>query len=179
MRLFVALPVPDDVREALARVVEPVRRDRGGLRWTRPEGWHLTVAFLGEVDEARVGEVTQVLAAVAAQHAPVVLSLDGPGRFGKRVLWVGVDDVPTGAVAALGAVLQQQLAAAGLPVQQREVHAHLTLARAGRAPVDHDTTTAVEVPDRRWTAAELVLVRSRLGGGPARYEELASAPLGG
>jgi RNA 2',3'-cyclic 3'-phosphodiesterase len=178
VRLFVALPVPDEVRGAVATAVDPARREGRGLRWTRPEGWHLTVAFLGEVGDDRVGAVSGVVAAVAARHPPLELSLGAAGRFGRRVLWVGVDDEPEGGVEALGTDLQDSLADAGLPVQQRRVHAHLTLARSGRSPVDDRAVAAVEVPAARWRVSELGLWRSHLGGGPARYEEVASAPLG-
>lgn len=180
MRLFVALPIPARVRATVAAATAGLPKTHGGLRWTRPEGWHLTVAFLGEVDNFRVDEVAGILTSVASGHGPVGLSLGAPGRFGRRVLWVGVDDDPPGTVTDLGDDVQAALAGADLPVKQQPVHAHLTLARAGRAPVRNEVVAAVRVPDGRWVADEVVLWRSRLGGGrPARYEEVASAALEG
>ncbi len=178
MRLFVALPLPAEVRAALAEATAGLRRSEDGLRWTRPEGWHLTVAFLGEVDDHRADEVTAVVTEAAVAHAPVELSLGEAGRFGRRVLWAGVDDAPPGAVAALGADVQAALAAAELPVARRGVHAHLTLARAGRSAVSDATVAAVTVPDGRWVADTVSVWRSHLGRGPARYEEVASVALG-
>jgi hypothetical protein len=72
-----------------------------------------------------------------------------------------------------------RLLGGAIPVQEREVHAHLTLARAGKAPVRSGDVAAVEVPPEHWEARVVAVWRSRLGGGkPARYEEVASAVLG-
>lgn len=178
MRLFLALAVPEAVRAALDRAVAPLRGRHPELGWTRPEGWHLTVAFLGEVTEPP-GEVAEVVRPVVAAHPPVDLRLGAAGRFGDRVLWVAVIDQPSGAVAALGAALQRALADAGLPVDPKPVRPHLTLARRRRRPVT--AAVVAEVPEvaAGWRAEEVVLTRSLLGGGrPATYVPLVRLPLG-
>ena len=184
MRMFAGLAVPAYVREQLGSVTAALHADLGQLRWTPPGGWHLTLAFLGEVSTDRFGEVREVVGGLAAEQPPVHLSLAHAGRFASRALWVGVEDDPRGALAALGARLQAQLAAADLPVRPREVVPHLTLARAGRGPVDANAVVHVEQHTQplrglRWTATELTLWRSHLGTGPARYEVVAAPALGG
>lgn len=180
MRLFVALEVPGEVRRQVDAAVEPLRRRFPRLRWTRPDAWHLTLAFLGEVDAVVADGLPDVLLpAVAETGGPMRLSLAGPDRFGRRVLWLGVDDEPPGAVALLGARVQQVAEAQGIEVDRRPVRAHLTLARArGRDPVGPAVVDACAPVAASWTVDRAVLFRSELGGGPARYEAPASLPLG-
>jgi RNA 2',3'-cyclic 3'-phosphodiesterase len=184
-RLFVALPVPPEVRQGLERVQERLRGRADDLRFTRPEGWHVTLAFLGDVAGERVDEVGRVVDGVAAGHGPIPLTLAGPGRFGNRVLWIAVEDEPAGTVAALGERLQVAIAAAGLPVQEQPVRPHLTLARGGRGrPVRErylddlaEELDAATLPDS-WVAEEAQVWRSELGRGPARYHVVSRTLLG-
>jgi RNA 2',3'-cyclic 3'-phosphodiesterase len=184
-RLFVALPVPPDVRRGLARVQERLRGAADDLRFTRPEGWHVTLAFLGDVAGERIDEVGRVVDEVVAGHGPIPLTLAHPGRFGTKVLWVAVEDAPAGTVAALGERLQVAIAAAGLPVQEQPVRPHLTLARGGRGRPVRDRylddlgeeLAAVTSPDS-WVADEVQVWRSELGRGPARYHVVSRTSLG-
>lgn len=180
MRLFTALEVPEAVRELLDAAVAPLRDRHPELTWTSRDGWHLTVAFLGEVTVPSE-DVAAVLATVAGAATPIRLSLAAPGRFGRRVLWVGVRDEPVGAVTALGAAVQQALADADLPVDRKDVRPHLTIARAGRRRADIMAPLVATIPSvgGAWTARELVLVRSVPGGHrhPNLYETLVRLPL--
>jgi 2'-5' RNA ligase len=90
MRLFVALVPPADALDELAAAVDALRATPG-LRWTRPEQWHVTLAFLAEVDERTREALTPRLERVAHRHAPPTLALAGGGRFGRQVLWTRVD----------------------------------------------------------------------------------------
>lgn len=182
-RLFVALPVPERVADALAAWLAVWRAGPGAdlcgtLRWTRPEGWHLTLAFLGATPHHLVDAVVdQVRDAVAARPLPDRLSLDRPGRFGGRVLWLGVRDEPSGAVAELGATVQERLVANGLPVARQPVRAHLTLARArgGRRVTDAAVAalSGEELPRDAWRPDAVHVMASELGQGPARYHTAA------
>lgn len=184
MRLFVALPVDEAVRAALAAAVEPLRpgareasagQSPHGWRWTRPEGWHVTLAFLGEVEPDRVADAAPACAGAAAGTGAIELRLGGLGRFGRGVLHVAVEDRPAGAVANLGARVQDALAAAGVPVQQREVRPHLTLARARRRA--RPTLPALEPPVGSWVVDEARLYASHPGRGGAVYEVVERLPL--
>lgn len=179
MRLFVALPLDEAVREGLASATAPWRAgerpDAEGWRWARPDGWHITLAFLGQVEEERVAEVGPVVGERVVATGPVALELGELGRFGRRVLHVRVADDPPGAVAELGAAVQEGLAAADLPVQQREVRPHLTLARARRRarPLMPDLV----VPSGAWEAREACVYVSHRHPDGARYEVLERLPL--
>lgn len=183
LRLFAALEVADDVRERLAAAVGPVRGRYERLRWTPPHQWHLTIAFLGSVEEHRLAAVEEALA-VAAATAPARIDLRlGPvGHFGRRVLWVGVAEEPPGAVAALGEAAQRALLAAGLPVDEKPVSPHITLARPGTRgrKLPAAVTDDVPVVEAAWHVDDLVLLSSVRGGHgePNRYEVVTRFPLG-
>src|SRR5579883_3505547 len=96
MRCFVAVDLAPGVRAVLARTQEALRRaaPRADVRWTRPEGLHVTLKFLGEVPEARCAEVAAALSGVAAAHRAVGVLARGlggfPGAARPRVLWAGL-----------------------------------------------------------------------------------------
>lgn len=179
MRLFVALPIPDALRTAAAEVVAPLRDHGHGLRWPDPAGWHVTLAFLGEVAPERRGDAAAVVESVAASGAPMAMRSRASGRFGRGVLWLGVDSEPPGQVAELGEAVQAGIEAAGLPVERRPVHPHVTLARGGRRRVTDALVDEIEVAEVAWTADRIELWSSRLGSRPARYTVEHVAPLRG
>ena len=180
MRLFVALPVDEEVREGLRAATEPWRSGEhpdadGRWRWARPEGWHVTLAFLGQVADERAGEVAEVVGPAVAGTGAVRLALDDLDHFGRRVLHVALADDPPGAVSRLGEAVQQALARADLPVKQQQVVPHLTLARArkGQRPDVLD----LPVPDAAWTVDQAMVYVSHLHPKGARYEVLGRLPL--
>ncbi|HYX44103.1 MAG TPA: RNA 2',3'-cyclic phosphodiesterase [Acidimicrobiales bacterium] len=165
-RLFVAVTPPEEVLERLAALDRP---RVVGLRWTDPAQWHVTLRFLGRVDD-----VAAAAEAVAGFRAgPTVASL-GPavGRFGQRVLHVpvaGLDAVAAAVVAVTGHV--------GEPPEERPFAGHLTLARAsGRVKVDLRALAGQPV-EGSWPVEEICLVESHLSPKGARYETLERFPL--
>ena len=92
MRAFVALIPPARALAELDDAVAPLRAAHPDLRWTPREQWHLTLAFLGEVDEAVLPNLTERLARAAHRHRRMELAFAGGGRFGDRVLWTRVVD---------------------------------------------------------------------------------------
>jgi 2'-5' RNA ligase len=90
MRAFVALIPPAAAIAELAEAVAPVREAHPELRWTPAAQWHLTLAFLGEIDDGVLPELTERLARAARRNPRVSLAATGGGRFGDRVLWTRV-----------------------------------------------------------------------------------------
>jgi 2'-5' RNA ligase len=188
LRLFVAIDLPEDVREALRRLQTDLRRhDLPGLRWTRPEGVHLTLKFLGETPASSVPAIEGALARAVAGTAAFRLALGAPGTFGNRrgprVLWVDVEgDLQP--LQELQAAVERELAAAGFPPEQRAFSPHLTLARVAQPPPPGTAERvsraleAVDAPQGEFPAAEVVLMRSSLQPGGAVYTRVAAFPLG-
>lgn len=171
MRLFVAVdPSPEAVRD-LAVAASGLR----SVRLLAPERWHVTLAFLGEVSEADVAAVADVVARAAASARPGRLRIAGGGRFGTGVLWAGLDgDVD--ALVELAAAVRS-----GLPGDDRPYRPHLTLGRPGRrvdpADLRADVAALAGYRGPEWPLDEVRLVRTHLGR-TVRHETLASWPLG-
>ncbi|MBO1337610.1 RNA 2',3'-cyclic phosphodiesterase [Streptomyces sp. VRA16 Mangrove soil] len=183
MRLFAAvLPPPDAVSE-LGAAVDRLPAD-DGLRWTGRPGWHLTLAFYGDVPDETVPELERRLARAAARTEAFTVALRGGGQFGGRALWAGV----TGDVPVLRRLAERAEAAgrkAGLPGEHRRYRPHLTLARS-RAAYDFEPyVTALDgFAGQPWTVGELALVRSNLPrsdvpGEQPRYEKVGAWALTG
>ncbi|MGH3821641.1 MAG: RNA 2',3'-cyclic phosphodiesterase [Pseudonocardiaceae bacterium] len=184
MRLFVALVPPAEAVEELRSATAGLPALASGLRWTRPEQWHVTLVFLGEVGEVgddTVDELTRRLSRAASRHSPLSLAFGGSGRFGHRVLWTAVQGDRDGLrrlADSAGAAARRS----HLPVEHRPYRAHLTLARAGPGTdLQPLVTRLAPWQGSPWTAKALYLVRSRLGAAPegrALHEPIGWWPLG-
>ncbi len=184
MRLFVAIAPPPAVLDELDALVEPLRASRLDLRWTNREAWHVTLAFLGQVDEAAVARLLPRLERAARRHRQVRLAFAGAGAFPSatraNVLWSGLSG-DCGALARLAESVAAGASRAGAPPpdKRRRFQPHLTLARC-RMPADVTALVAAleGYQGQPWTADRVHLVRSRLGAAEhPRYISLASWPL--
>src|SRR5215475_10815429 len=94
MRTFIAIEIPSEIKSALAVLQTELRRAGADVSWTKPENMHLTLNFLGEVDERRIEEVERACVASAAEFQPFTLSINDTGVFPNarqpRVLWAGL-----------------------------------------------------------------------------------------
>jgi 2'-5' RNA ligase len=192
-RLFVAVPLPEATCAAIEAVVARVRArveaaeaaGGGRVRWVRMDGLHVTLRFLGGTAEQQIERLTAAVDAAAATGEPFEVTIDGAGAFPSpgrpRTLWLGIaDGAPS--FAEVARRLDDALAELGWPREERPFRAHLTLARtdgvrAGPAAARELTAAAAGLKST-FTADRLVLFRSHLGGGPARYEHLHEARLG-
>jgi RNA 2',3'-cyclic 3'-phosphodiesterase len=187
MRLFAAVLPPEDVTAALADEVAVLRALPGadGLRWTGRPGWHLTLAFYGEVDDDLLPGLSARLERAAHRTPPFELALRGGGQFGRgRALWAGAQ----GGLATLRLLADRAESAgrkAGVPMDEHRRHTpHLTLARSRQAFDVRPYVAALDgFTSATWTVTDLALVRSNLPesgvpGEQPRYETVARSPLG-
>jgi 2'-5' RNA ligase len=185
LRTFVAVPLPAQVKAALGDLSARMRA--GGLpgRWVPPENIHLTLAFLGDTEAAAVPRIGAALTEAAAGCQAFHLTPTGlgvfPGPRRPRVLWVGLQGCPE-ALEALGEAVGRALAQMGFSPPRHGAVGHLTLARAKER---FDPARLAVVFDRYRTFTgpsfhvdHIVLYRSVLGSGPARYSPLATVALG-
>ena len=178
-RCFVAVPIGEELRATLGQAVDAWRErpDLAGLRWSQPESWHLTLAFLGAVAAEDVARSAEAIESAGREYDAFELRTGGVGGFPSasraRVAWYGVSD-PAGGLRSLAAAVRLSLA---LPVTT-PFRGHITLARARSAPVDlRSWLKSARPPEGRLLVDRIELMRSHLGSGPARYEVLATIPL--
>ncbi len=189
LRLFFAVPVPAEARRRVGELIDHVQREVGDgtarIRWVRVEGLHLTLRFLGPTPEDRVAPLQASADALARIEAPFEVQLSGGGAFPSvarpRSLWVGVRD-GADRLANLADALTAAAGQCGLVLDTRPFAAHLTIGRTDGLRLGPVAARALEHAadglDVRFTTDRIVLFRSFLGGGPARYQALHEARLG-
>ena len=171
MRLFVAVAVPGDVLDLIADLPRPARE---GLRWTTRDQWHVTLRFLGTVDDPEA--VVDALEDAALGRCAPCEAVLGPRveALSSRVLSVpvaGLDDVAAAVVEATAGL--------GRPPEDRPFRGHLTLARVSRGTARRLAGSVVGRPiSARFAVPDVRLVRSHLGPRGARYEDIHVRHLG-
>ena len=175
-RLFIALPLPVDVRARLATLQSGL----AGGRWVSSDNMHMTLRVLSEISEPHALDVASALSEI---HAPAFdLSISGIGYFEKRgfvhTVWARVEK--SDALMHLHAKIESAVVRCGLDPEQRKFTPHVTLARLKDTPVERigpwlETTGAVVVPP--FDVSTFTLFHSELGHGGARYTPLSEYEL--
>lgn len=182
-RCFVAVPAPPSLRASLATALDAWRSRPNvpDLRWTDPASWHVTLAFIGSVSPSRVPPMVDALQAALRPVHPFAVPTGRVGAFPRpaaaTAAWYGVAD-PEGRLAALAAAVGEAV----LPPGERpRFRPHLTVGRSRvrRGEPLGPWLATLTAPDGELPVSEVVLYRSHLRRGPARYESLAAVPLGG
>ena len=184
VRTFIAVELDGPMRDALAALQERIRRELGPpMRWVKPEGMHLTLKFLGQTPEDLLSSIADALAAAARRSRPFAIELGEAGGFPTprrpRVLWAAVRG-DLDALADLRQNVEEMIAPLGFPTEQRAFRPHLTLGRAAgevRIAPERWTAAGIESPAVRQTVRRVVLMKSELGPGGARYSRLHAADL--
>ena len=184
VRAFLAIPPDPGWAEASGAVVAPLRRELPEAAWTRPESWHVTLRFLGQVAPGPLEHFAAAIAETAAGSAEWRLIAAGPAVFPSvrraRVLGIALAE-KTGALARLAAAAEAQARAIGLEPEERPFRPHVTLARLRRpwppAAVERFRAAVADARLPGWDAREVVLYASRLGPGGAQHTPLARFEL--
>ena len=205
IRSFIAIPVPSAGIQALGDAVKRLDSDLGGsVRWVRPEGIHLTLKFMGDIQAEMVKRVLDALPPVAARFSPFELSISGLGVFPNpqrpRVLWAEVHgDLET--LSALQLAVDDAVGKLGLPREKRRFTPHLTLGRVrkdvpngqlrkiGQVMVGPISSADASGPASgrsgellgtpSWTAGTVNLMRTELDPTGSRHYLVGSASIGG
>ena len=194
MRIFVALDIDASIRAHIARFIEGVDGFAPDARWVRPESLHVTLKFVEEKSEAAVEEIKKELGSVRA--SALELKFRGYGFFpstkAPRVFWVGIEAGPE--LASLAAMIDERMAALGIPKEDHAFSPHLTLAR-GRGASGSPKWHKADGPNRGFqrlqeklsamlppefgtmTAREFFLYQSQLSPKGSKYTKLAGFAL--
>jgi 2'-5' RNA ligase len=189
LRLFIAIPIPEPVRDEIIRVQQELQPlvPPNVVRWTRPDQFHLTLRFLGDVPADGVEDLKQSVNAVCRIVRPLFLRAEGVGFFpnprSPRVIWVGINDGEECLVD-----LQKQIETAVGPFSpepgEKNFTGHVTLGRLKNPrPADtRELAARAQLLEKRlfgeWTAHEIEIIRSELSPAGARHTSLAAFRLG-
>jgi 2'-5' RNA ligase len=186
IRTFIAVKLPETVLAAIGRVQERMATCGLNVRWVTTGNIHLTLKFLGEVDEDEVDGIAAVLTEAVHGFAPLRLAAAGVGVFPSvkraRVIWVGLaGQLPE--LAALQRSIENRLATIGYPHEKRSFSGHLTLGRVKGLIAAARLTTAmgafVDFASETFEVDRVVLFKSDLRPTGASYTELRQVTLPG
>ncbi|MCX5715241.1 MAG: RNA 2',3'-cyclic phosphodiesterase [Candidatus Omnitrophica bacterium] len=132
MRTFIAIELPQEIKDSLERLQAGLKQTGADVKWVNPENIHLTLKFLGEVDEGKIKDIEQTLEGVALNYKQFSIRPFSIGVFPKmefpKVIWIGIDkgDNETKLIAG---ELEQNLAQIGMPKEDRPFSSHITIGR--------------------------------------------------
>ena len=187
IRAFLAIELPPDIKDLIEGIKERLMPELKGIRWTRPEGMHLTLKFFGDLFQEDVVRISEVVGRNVMNIAPMELNIGLPGGFPSlkkpRVLWLGIGG-DTQRLVALQTEIEGKLKECGFPGEKRPFKPHLTLGRArsrgGIISGAEDVITKTGAPGtHRFDVRELILFESELKPDGAVYTKLARFPFGG
>ncbi len=190
VRCFIAIELPDELKIEIKRIQAKLKSDgQAGVKWVDPDGIHLTLKFLGEVDADWIDEIAGAMGAAVMGISPFRLEVKGLGVFPNlnrvRVVWVGLE----GEVSKLLELVQRieaNVSPLGFPTESRPFTPHLTLARVGdRVPPDERQELGQLVARTKFEAKSAIevravnLMKSQLTPQGAIYSHLRSVELKG
>ncbi len=132
MRTFIAIPLPQEIKAFLAELQNELKTSGAEVKWVEPENIHLTLKFLGERDDKKIKEISNILEEAVKNKKQFLARLSTLGAFPKitspRVIWVGIDrgDEETKLIAA---ELEEKISRTGIPKEEKAFSSHITIAR--------------------------------------------------
>ena len=182
VRAFLALEIPGRIREQLTSAQEALRSELPRARWTRPQGWHLTLKFLGGAERAVLAELGSELAPRIRGFGAIPVKLEKTGFFPSsmrpRVAWIG--GTAEGVEKVVSAV-EEAADLAGFPRERRTWSVHLTQVRLKaqwpKAAIERFLEWGDELDFDTFSCREVVLFSSDLQPGGAVYTALERFPL--
>jgi RNA 2',3'-cyclic 3'-phosphodiesterase len=186
VRTFISVHIPDTVRRDIGAMVDGLRPAGGSeVKWIRPESLHLTLKFLGDVEEGRITAVGSAVETAVSSMPAFDLALGGTGAFPNArrpsVLWIGV---PMGAepMAALAGSIESALAGLGFDREKRPFSAHLTIGRvrpAGNAQRTMERMAETGFECAPFKVGAVHVMKSELQRSGAEYTVLRTIKLQG
>ena len=184
VRLFVAINLPEAVKDMVHEATGPLRESAPWVAWTPAAKLHLTVKFIGDREDTAVPALAEEIASAVSPHAPIELSMGGIGAFPNlrraHVVWMGIEPHPR--LELLHHDVEQACERQGIEVEGRPFRPHLTLGRIARRP-DPDALRELARARRHVTLRTEIrvdsvdLMRSELRPDGARHTLVAAAPL--
>jgi 2'-5' RNA ligase len=131
IRCFIAIDIPSEIKSKVSVLQDSLKRSGASIAWTKPEGIHLTLKFLGDIDQQKIPDLIGSMESAAKDAKPFVVVAEGVGCFPNprrpRVLWVGLNGGE--ALISLQDRVEASVEPLGFDREQRRFHPHLTLGR--------------------------------------------------
>jgi 2'-5' RNA ligase len=186
IRTFLAIDLPEEIKVQIENIQSRLKASIKGIRWTRPEGIHLTLKFFGNISENKIADISSVVEKNTVDIRPISLKVSTLGAFPNlkrpRVLWLGIG----GSVEKLSDLqkeIEKDLESIGFQTENRAFRAHLTLGRI-KSPKNVEGLSEIIKNEGIYDAGSfcaggLTLLKSDLTPQGAIYTKLAYFPFDG
>ncbi|MFZ5998159.1 MAG: RNA 2',3'-cyclic phosphodiesterase [Nitrospirota bacterium] len=183
MRCFIAIDMSETVKRSLGEVINRVKGSSKDIRWVPVQNVHLTLKFLGEVQEETIPAIEKSLSSVCAGFKPFSITASGIGAFPSlkhpATIWVGLD--ASGELEQLARAVDLSMATLGFEKEERQFSPHLTIGRVkdrkNIGPVIKELYTFKDTVFGTIDVGEILLMKSVLKPGGAEYSRLACFAL--
>ena len=183
IRTFIALETPPAIRASISEVLTALREADAEVRWEAPEKFHVTVKFLGDVDERKLPTIIAKIEQTVSTISPFEMAYSEIGMFPDRqhprIIWIGCQN-PDRRLSRLKNVLDSSLEPLGFRVEARAFHPHITVGRITGEKGKKDLLSILEnltFEPRSTMVEEVVVMKSMLKPHGSEYSRLISVPL--
>ncbi|MFA5155843.1 MAG: RNA 2',3'-cyclic phosphodiesterase [Candidatus Omnitrophota bacterium] len=187
MRAFIAIDMPKEVKTRLGRIEEQLKTSGADAKWVEPANIHITLKFLGEIDEKTKESAVAAIKDTAEENAAFSMQLSSAGAFPDikypRIVWVGAD-AGSAETVKIAKSLEERLEKIGIPKEDREFACHITIARVRSGRNRLKLTEGIEKISAelkneclRLQAGKITLFKSSLSPKGPVYEAVYEASL--
>lgn len=178
IRTFIAFELPEEIKFQLWEIISGMKSKSGGVKWVQPQGLHVTLKFLGDIEEALVSRLSGDLDSIARAYPPIQVTLSRLGAFPDarrpRVLWAGLGgDIRV--MTEIAGKVDKICTSIGMEPEKRPFRAHITI---GRLKIPTVVDLSQEARESPFTIDNIVLYKSELTPSGARYSVLHRSVLG-
>src|SRR5436853_2993113 len=184
VRSFIAIEIPEGIRERIGGLQKRLRESDCQVSWVKPSNIHLTLKFIGQTPRDRIAGISAAIEGACVGLSTFELEIGATGSFPSRrnlkVLWVGINDEPTGSLKTFHARMESELAESGFPRETKSFNPHLTIGRLRSTENSGkliDQMAEFGFSAERFVVREIVLMRSELNPAGSIYTPLTRIPL--
>lgn len=132
MRAFIAIDPPQEIKNYLADIQTKLKKSNADVKWVKPQNIHLTLKFLGEIDDTKLHKIIDILNGISLNHAGFFMRTAHVGAFPRiqspRVIWVGIDK-GNDRITSIVHELEEKIEKIGLPKEEKSFSSHITIGR--------------------------------------------------
>ena len=132
MRAFIAIELPEGIKNTLSRLQDKLKQCGADVKWVEPNNIHLTLKFLGEIEEAKLEKINQIIQETAKNKPKYSITLSGLGVFPDvnhpKIIWVGIED-KNSETKLIAEELEEKLQTLNIPKEERRFLGHITIGR--------------------------------------------------
>lgn len=187
MRTFIAIELPQNIKDLLSRLQTKLKTSSAHIKWVKPENIHLTLKFLGEIDEKKIPGISSALSEIARKTGCFSIKLSSLGAFpginSARVIWIGIEKGEEN-VKEIYKAMEENLKKEGFPEEKREFSSHITLGRSksarNRSSLIKILNSLKDAPlkeNAEFPVEKITFLKSTLTPGGPVYEVIKDFPL--